>query len=286
MSLLHHPSPVIVEHTLHSTRASGGASVPPPLSTQGCSGDERRLADDLSSSVSPGREPVKLTEGSETPEFWASLGGKTEYGSGKWLEEVVPTVAPRLFQCSNASGRFTVEEIFDFAQSDLIQEDVMILDTYAQVFVWVGRDANDVEKKEGLKTAKEYIESDPSGRDLDSTQLLQVKQGFEPPIFTCHFLGWNPNLWAQDKSYEAYLKEVKQGVTSVSDELAKYDPNKKFPYEQLKGKNNCPEGVDPSNKEVHLTEEEFSKVFGMSIHDYRPLPQWKKNGLKKKVDLF
>ena len=37
--------------------------------------------------------------------------------SGKWLEEVVPTVPPRLFQCSNASGRFNVEEIFDFAQA-------------------------------------------------------------------------------------------------------------------------------------------------------------------------
>lgn len=50
----------------------------------------------------------------------------------------------------------------------------MILDTYAQIFVWVGRGANEVEKKEGLKTAKDYIESDPSNRDLDSTQLLQV----------------------------------------------------------------------------------------------------------------
>ena len=51
----------------------------------------------------------------------------------------------------------------------------MILDTYAQVYVWVGRGANDLEKKQALKTAREYIESDPSNRDLDSTQLLQVK---------------------------------------------------------------------------------------------------------------
>lgn len=57
---------------------------------------------------------------------------------------------------------------------DLVEEDVMILDTYAQIFVWVGRDANEVEKKEALKTAKDYIVSDPSNRDLDSTQLLQV----------------------------------------------------------------------------------------------------------------
>ena len=52
------------------------------LCFQGCSGDERRLADDLSRSVSPGREPVKVPEGSEPAELWDSLGGKTEYASG------------------------------------------------------------------------------------------------------------------------------------------------------------------------------------------------------------
>lgn len=252
---------------------------------KGCSGDERLIADKLSTSVSPGREPVKVQEGSEPSKFWDALGGKAEYASGKWLEEVVPTVPPRLFQCSNASGRFKVEEIFDFAQEDLVEEDVMILDTYAQVFVWIGRGANEVEKKEGLKTAKDYIDTDPSNRDLDSTQLLQVKQGFEPPIFTCHFHGWNPNFWAQSKTYDAYLKEVKTGVTSVAEELEKYDSNKKYKYEELKG-SKCPPGVDPSNKEVHLSEEDFQKVLGISIHEYRGLPQWKKNNLKKKVDLF
>ena len=52
-------------------------------SLQGCSGDERRLADDLFKSVSPGREPIKVTEGSEPAELWDALGGKTEYGSGE-----------------------------------------------------------------------------------------------------------------------------------------------------------------------------------------------------------
>ena len=149
---------------------------------------------------------MKITEGSEPAEFWDSLGGKTEYASGKWLEEVTPSHPPRLFQCSNASGHFRVEEIFDFAQEvqpellvlnsllvishyifpvsplpsspqDLIEEDVMILDTFDQVFVWIGRGANEVEKKEALKTAKDYIQSDPSNRDLDSTLLIQVCRG-------------------------------------------------------------------------------------------------------------
>ena len=59
-----------------------GMTFPIALCLQGCSGDERGLADDLSKSVSPGREPVKLPEGSEPAEFWDSLGGKTEYASG------------------------------------------------------------------------------------------------------------------------------------------------------------------------------------------------------------
>lgn len=59
---------------------------------------------------------MKLFEGNEAQAFWDSLGGKTAYASGKILEEPVPSHPPRLFQCSNASGRFNVEEIFDYSQ--------------------------------------------------------------------------------------------------------------------------------------------------------------------------
>lgn len=59
-------------------------------------------------------------------------------------------------------------------QQDLIEEDVMILDTYSQIFVWVGREAREVEVKEALKVTQEYIRTDPSNRDLDSTECLQV----------------------------------------------------------------------------------------------------------------
>ena len=158
-----------------------------------------------------------------------------------------------------------------FTEQDLVEEDVMILDTFSELFVWVGRGANEVEKKEALKTAQEYIKTDPSDRDLDSTTLIQVhsiwlieffstncksfpfpqvKQGCEPPTFTCHFLGWNPNLWAQDKSYETYRQQLSVGVTTVAEELEKYDESRKFKYEELKGKEHCPTGVDASKKEV------------------------------------
>ena len=37
---------------------------------------------------------------------------------------------------------------------------------------------------------------------------------------------------------------------------------------------------------TYLTEEEFNKVFEMSVQEFRALPKWKQGNLKKKVDLF
>ena len=63
------------------------------------------------------------------------------------------TYPARLFHCSNASGRFRVEEVLDFSQEDLEEDDVMILDAWKELFVWVGESARKEEKHEAIKTA-------------------------------------------------------------------------------------------------------------------------------------
>lgn len=40
---------------------------------------------------------------------------------------------PRLFECSNKTGRFIVTEVTQFTQDDLNEDDVMLLDTWDQV---------------------------------------------------------------------------------------------------------------------------------------------------------
>lgn len=63
---------------------------------------------------------------------------------------------PRLFHCSNATGRFEVEEIHNFTQNDLETDDIMILDTYDQVLVWVGKESNQKERKDAFTFAKVF----------------------------------------------------------------------------------------------------------------------------------
>lgn len=69
------------------------------------------------------------------------------------FQQEIPEYPPRLFLCSNATGRFVVEEIFNFTQEDVEEDDIMLLDTHDTIFLWVGKDANQTEKKEAMTTA-------------------------------------------------------------------------------------------------------------------------------------
>ncbi|XP_059494284.1 gelsolin a [Stegostoma tigrinum] len=140
----------------------------------------------------------EITEGSEPDEFWTILGGKTDYRTSLRLKNKMDAHPPRLFACSNKTGRFIIEEVpGEQIQDDLATDDVMILDTWDQVFVWIGNEAHEEEKAEAQKSAKEYIETDPSNRDK-RTPIVIVKQGFEPPSFTGWFLGWDYDYWSVD----------------------------------------------------------------------------------------
>ncbi|XP_059152876.1 advillin-like isoform X2 [Physella acuta] len=256
---------------------------------KGSSTNERIVARKFLNYLCPDRndsEIQEVEEGEEEPDFWHVLGGQEPYASGKAFQVNEINMPARLFHCSNSSGRFNVEEIVGFTQEDLLEDDVMILDTIEEVYVWVGKGANEIEKKESLQIALDYIKHDPMGRNDETTVILQVKQGFEPPSFTGIFLGWDPEKWSQGKSFEDLKRELGEEnlpITFVRDEIASYD--QKFTYADLL-KKTPPKGVDLSRKERHLTEEEFSQIFKMTRLQFEQLREWKQLELKKKVGLF
>ncbi|GCC23017.1 hypothetical protein chiPu_0001408 [Chiloscyllium punctatum] len=163
---------------------------------KGASGEEENGANYLTSVLQ--YKPTRIVEGEEPDDFWTGLGGKQVYQTSALLQSNADDFQPRLFACSNKTGRFIIEEVpGEFTQDDLAEDDVMLLDVWVQVFVWIGNDANEMEKTESVKSAKHYIDSDPSGRDK-RTPIVIVKQGNEPPTFTGWFLAWDSNKWAGD----------------------------------------------------------------------------------------
>lgn len=63
------------------------------------------------------------------------------------------------------------------------------------MFLWIGKEANEVERKEAVVTSQEYLRTHPGARDPD-TPIVLIKQGFEPPTFTGWFAAWDPSKWS------------------------------------------------------------------------------------------
>ncbi|XP_073680927.1 gelsolin a isoform X1 [Garra rufa] len=163
---------------------------------QGASDTEKRGAKQLCDIL--GVSPSELGEGGEDGSFWDALGGKADYRTSARLKDKMNAHPPRLFASSNKTGRFIIEEVpGEMTQEDLATDDVMILDTWDQVFVWIGNEAHDEEKTEAITSAARYIETDPANRD-PRTPIVKIKQGFEPPTFTGWFLGWDHDYWSTD----------------------------------------------------------------------------------------
>ncbi|XP_041803997.1 advillin [Chelmon rostratus] len=260
---------------------------------KGSSGDERAMAKEVSSVIGQksqrGCEEI-VAEGQEPIEFWELLGGRAPYASDKRLQQTVPDHQPRLFECSNKTGRFIVAEVTLFTQDDLSEDDVMLLDTWDQVFLWIGKEANEVERKEAVVTSREYLRTHPGTRDPD-TPVILIKQGFEPPTFTGWFTAWDPSKWSGGKSYEELKMELGDVVSPVNVTTehncveSYYQP---FSPDDLVNKltSELPEGVDPTEKEKHLSDSDFSVVFGMTKDDFASLPRWRQLNMKKEKGMF
>ncbi|XP_021513936.2 advillin [Meriones unguiculatus] len=263
---------------------------------KGSSGDERAMAKELVELLCDGNADT-VAEGQEPPEFWDLLGGKTPYANNKRLQQEILDIQVRLFECSNKTGRFSVTEVTDFTQDDLNPGDVMLLDTWDQVFLWIGAEANATEKEGALSAAQEYLVTHPSGRDPD-TPILIIKQGFEPPTFTGWFLAWDPHIWSAGKSYEQLKKELGDAAAilritadmknaTLSMNSNESEP-KYYPIEVLlkSQSQELPEDVNPAKKENYLSEQDFVSVFGITRGQFTALPGWKQLQLKKEKGFF
>jgi hypothetical protein len=160
-----------------------------------------------------GRVVEAVNEGSEPANFWSAIGGKTDYASIS-PGETAPK-DPRLFQASNATGSFDVNEVCDFTQTDLNDEDVFLLDTYTAVYLWIGSQSNEAEKTKSFEFANKFIAEANDGRDPDCP-IITVHAGQEPAMFTAQFVGWDENYYASIAFQDPYTASVQTLIKSTS----------------------------------------------------------------------
>ncbi|CAI2723479.1 unnamed protein product [Schistosoma spindalis] len=137
-----------------------------------------------------------LPEGSEPPLFWQVLGGQKKYDtSADFL------TYGRLFRLSNEQGYFCAsEKCADFCQDDLAPDDVMLLDTGSQIYLWWSRRTSDVEQKLSLQAAKLYQSHLRQMQPERPRQLKLTVKNAEPHLFRQCFHGWGPYREPKDWS--------------------------------------------------------------------------------------
>jgi len=218
-----------------------------------------------------------VTENAETEEFWAAFPAScTDHTYFHNPVEFRPFM--KLFEFSNATGIVDVEEQFDFLQDSLNQQKVMVVDSGFVVWVWFGTHCKVIEEKLALDSAIKYLQVHPK-READAP-VYQTRAWQEPLEFTALFQAWNFNKLPRNfpkppppimqRDGREVLKEYTRTVYSIAELTAP----------------TLPKGIDPTNKEKYLSDEDFLSLFGMTKEEYEKKPGWKRETLKKQAALY
>jgi hypothetical protein len=88
-----------------------------------------------------------------------------------------------------ATGRLEVSEVYEFFQTDLNLANVYLLDTYHEVYVWLGKSASESQYKQVLEFANRYVREMATRRKI-YVPLIATEDGEEQVEFTRHFHTW------------------------------------------------------------------------------------------------
>ncbi|XP_023619951.1 LOW QUALITY PROTEIN: villin-like protein [Myotis lucifugus] len=244
---------------------------------KGCSGDQREMARRVVTIISENEEDKEtVLEGREPPHFWEALGGRAPYPSNKSLPEDVSGFQPRLFECSSQHDHLVLMEVVFFSQEDLDKYDVMLLDAWQEIFLWLGEAATR-QKEQAVAWGQEYLKTHPAGRS-PATPIVLVKQGHEPPTFTGWFLTWDPYKWTESENNQSY-RELVEGSLEVVSAVAEITVNS-----GLRGHPSL--GLPPPPPQFYLSDSEFKDVFGKSKEEFYSMAKWKQQQEKKQLGFF
>ncbi|KAM3597633.1 uncharacterized protein V6R79_007213 [Siganus canaliculatus] len=245
-----------------------------------------------------------VEEGSEPADFWAALGQMDRKAYDCMLHDPGKyNFTPRLFHLSAASGSFQAEELqsparlpgivmaMPFVQESLYsapQPALFLLDNRLEVYLWQRGQPEQTdssssawsqwheERRCALQTTLQYCREMNPRRP---PQAYLILEGSEPLTFTNVFPHWERSPGSLTQGDAGRLK-----LTLVQDALAQLMKTQ-YPLEELL-QSPLPEGVDPQQLEVYLSDQDFQTILEMKRDEYASLPSWKQIDLKKSKGLL
>jgi len=167
--------------------------------------EQQQWAAKVAEFLKPGATVKHCKEGTESSAFWFALDGKQSYTSKSIMQDTIVR-EPHLYAFSIRKGRLEVTEIFNFCQDDLLTEDLMILDTHGEVFIWIGQCVEPKEKQKAFEIGQKYIEHAMSIEDLSPyVPLYKISEGNEPCFFKTYFSWDNTKSVIHGNSFQKKL---------------------------------------------------------------------------------
>ncbi|XP_037940642.1 uncharacterized protein LOC119673439 isoform X6 [Teleopsis dalmanni] len=266
-----------------------------------------------------------IEEGSENNEFKKAIDGECElYNYGSLLNSVNKTFnyTIRLFHFTSIDGIFNAHEIsyplrsndfhssYPFTQSQLYsvrQPSIFMIDDSDILWIWMGwwpsnynQHSTDneytmnenragvnrfeiVEKRAALETAVSYWKAKfgDTETELHNVNGKVVWAGLEPIEFKSLFPDWTNRTDITEINIRDGRCEKDASIIDVLTQLSQ----KKYSLGTLLNRP-LPEGVDPTQLEIYLSDKDFYDFVGISRTEFETMPLWKQNSIKKEKGLF
>jgi len=222
-------------------------------------------------------------------DFWKELGGDGEIKPASAGSDEIPE--PELgegvlFKLSDASGSLQMTEVArgDLGPGMLDSEAVMMLDHGTEIFLWVGAGADALESRNAYCSAMNFLKVNGKpnhtpihlyneGKPITSTIWNEVFKG--GPAKVAAPAAPPPSVAA---AAAPAAPAPAPAAPSAAGDMTLADLQNSEVWHA--------KGVDPANRETYLADAEFQSLFGVSKADFAKLPKWKKDGEKKKHNLF
>lgn len=225
--------------------------------------------------------------------FWAELGGDGDIAPASAATDKIPDRDHGegvLYVLSDTTGSLQTKEVArgDLGPGMLDTNNVMMLDTESEIFLWVGKGASSGEARNSMATAMAFLKI--NNKPLH-TPIHLFKEGNS--IKNDH---WNQIFEAGPARAPAPAAPppadpaaalVRPGTVSPAPTTASDAAAGTMTLVELQDQSIWkPKGVDPQNRHVHLADAEFGTVFGCDKDAFAKMPKWKQDSEKKKHSLF